>query len=150
MLCINLIPILLILQRSVGSDSQGRVTAANNQRQLPGENKKPYNFLPLHVNTNKSRDLLAASGSASTLATPASSKQAKKQSPGFRDSFGPLFPIIEPLPGLLDSAAAEQSPLAHRQYERGESCVDSSQVMLSMAHQLLHVWTCVCILYISV
>jgi hypothetical protein len=22
--------------------------------------------------------------------------------------------------------------------------------MLSMAHQLLHVWTCVCILYISV
>ncbi|XP_030206362.1 pericentriolar material 1 protein isoform X2 [Gadus morhua] len=116
-------------ERSVGSDSQGRVTAANNQRQLPGENKKPYNFLPLHVNTNKSRDLLAASGSASTLATPASSKQAKKQSPGFRDSFGPLFPIIEPLPGLLDSAAAEQSPLAHRQYERGESCVDSSQVV---------------------
>uniref|UniRef100_A0A3B4B5G6 Uncharacterized protein n=1 Tax=Periophthalmus magnuspinnatus TaxID=409849 RepID=A0A3B4B5G6_9GOBI len=40
-------------QRSVGSDSQGRVTAANNQRQLACENKKPYNFLPLHVNTNK-------------------------------------------------------------------------------------------------
>uniref|UniRef100_A0A8C4YVB9 Pericentriolar material 1 n=1 Tax=Gadus morhua TaxID=8049 RepID=A0A8C4YVB9_GADMO len=103
-------------ERSVGSDSQGRVTAANNQRQLPGENKKPYNFLPLHVNTNKSRDLLAASGSASTLATPASSKQAKKQSPGFRDSFGPLFPIIEPLPGLLDSAAVVGKLVQIREY----------------------------------
>uniref|UniRef100_A0A3Q3VU79 Pericentriolar material 1 n=1 Tax=Mola mola TaxID=94237 RepID=A0A3Q3VU79_MOLML len=44
-------------ERSIGSDSQGRVTAANNQRQLAGENKKSYNFLPLHVNTNKSKDL---------------------------------------------------------------------------------------------
>ncbi|KAG7458667.1 hypothetical protein MATL_G00222940 [Megalops atlanticus] len=34
-------------ERSIGSDSQGRVTAANNQRQL-AENKKAFNFLPLH------------------------------------------------------------------------------------------------------
>ncbi|KAK0134705.1 Pericentriolar material 1 protein [Merluccius polli] len=117
-------------ERSVGSDSQGRVTAANNQRQLPGETKKPYNFLPLHVNTNKGKDLLAASGSASTPTTPASAKEAKKQSPGLRDPFGPLFPSKEPLPGLLGHAAAERSPLAHRQYGRGgERCVDSSQVV---------------------
>uniref|UniRef100_A0A672ZKR6 Pericentriolar material 1 n=1 Tax=Sphaeramia orbicularis TaxID=375764 RepID=A0A672ZKR6_9TELE len=51
-------------ERSIGSDSQGRVTAANNQRQLAGENKKPYNFLPLHVNTNKSKELLPPSSSA--------------------------------------------------------------------------------------
>ncbi|KPP76919.1 pericentriolar material 1 protein-like [Scleropages formosus] len=41
-------------QRSIGSDSQGRVTAANNQRQL-AENKKAFNFLPLRVNTNNSK-----------------------------------------------------------------------------------------------
>uniref|UniRef100_A0A3B3D010 Pericentriolar material 1 n=1 Tax=Oryzias melastigma TaxID=30732 RepID=A0A3B3D010_ORYME len=40
-------------ERSIGSDSQGRVTAANNQRQFAGDTKKPHNFLPLHVNTNK-------------------------------------------------------------------------------------------------
>uniref|UniRef100_H3C0I3 Pericentriolar material 1 n=1 Tax=Tetraodon nigroviridis TaxID=99883 RepID=H3C0I3_TETNG len=60
-------------ERSIGSDSQGRATAANNQRQLAGENKKPYNFLPLHVNTNKSRDLLGPSSSAP--ATPAISQE---------------------------------------------------------------------------
>ncbi|XP_069645135.1 pericentriolar material 1 protein isoform X17 [Haliaeetus albicilla] len=47
-------------QRSIGSDSQGRATAANNKRQL-NENKKPFNFLSLQINTNKSKDL--ASGS---------------------------------------------------------------------------------------
>ncbi|XP_006893609.1 PREDICTED: pericentriolar material 1 protein [Elephantulus edwardii] len=46
-------------QRSIGSDSQGRATAANNKRQL-SENRKPYNFLPMQINTNKSKD--AASG----------------------------------------------------------------------------------------
>ncbi|XP_052608074.1 pericentriolar material 1 protein isoform X17 [Peromyscus californicus insignis] len=40
-------------QRSIGSDSQGRATAANNKRQL-SENRKPFNFLPLQINTNKS------------------------------------------------------------------------------------------------
>ncbi|XP_064917139.1 pericentriolar material 1 protein isoform X30 [Columba livia] len=42
-------------QRSIGSDSQGRATAANNKRQL-NENKKPFNFLSLQINTNKSKD----------------------------------------------------------------------------------------------
>ncbi|KAM5312178.1 pericentriolar material 1 protein isoform 17-T18 [Glossophaga mutica] len=42
-------------QRSIGSDSQGRATAANNKRQL-GENRKPFNCLPMQINTNKSRD----------------------------------------------------------------------------------------------
>ncbi|XP_041258554.1 pericentriolar material 1 protein isoform X18 [Onychostruthus taczanowskii] len=41
-------------QRSIGSDSQGRATAANNKRQL-NENKKPFNFLSLQINTNKSK-----------------------------------------------------------------------------------------------
>ncbi|KAL4640552.1 pericentriolar material 1 protein isoform X1 [Arapaima gigas] len=41
-------------QRSIGSDSQGRVTAANNQRQL-AENKKAFNLMPLLVNTNNSK-----------------------------------------------------------------------------------------------
>ncbi|XP_073501489.1 pericentriolar material 1 protein isoform X6 [Phyllobates terribilis] len=41
-------------QRSIGSDSQGRATAANNKRQL-SENRKPFNFLPLQLNTNKDK-----------------------------------------------------------------------------------------------
>uniref|UniRef100_A0A8C5YF56 Pericentriolar material 1 n=1 Tax=Microcebus murinus TaxID=30608 RepID=A0A8C5YF56_MICMU len=44
-------------QRSIGSDSQGRATAANNKRQL-SENRKPFNFLPMQINTNKSKDTL--------------------------------------------------------------------------------------------
>ncbi|KAM7112907.1 pericentriolar material 1 protein isoform 13-T13 [Ciconia maguari] len=47
-------------QRSIGSDSQGRATAANNKRQL-NENKKPFNFLSLQINTNKSKDPAAGS-----------------------------------------------------------------------------------------
>ncbi|XP_074807425.1 pericentriolar material 1 protein isoform X11 [Natator depressus] len=42
-------------QRSIGSDSQGRATAANNKRQL-NETRKPFNFLPLQINTNKGKD----------------------------------------------------------------------------------------------
>ncbi|XP_053315018.1 pericentriolar material 1 protein [Spea bombifrons] len=41
-------------QQSIGSDSQGRVTAANNKRQI-GEARKPFNFLPLQLNTNKEK-----------------------------------------------------------------------------------------------
>ncbi|XP_047406224.1 pericentriolar material 1 protein isoform X7 [Sciurus carolinensis] len=44
--------------RSIGSDSQGRATAANNKRQL-SENRKPFNFLPMQINTNKSKDVAA-------------------------------------------------------------------------------------------
>ncbi|XP_043369622.1 pericentriolar material 1 protein isoform X4 [Dermochelys coriacea] len=39
-------------QRSIGSDSQGRATAANNKRQL-NETRKPFNSLSLQINTNK-------------------------------------------------------------------------------------------------
>ncbi|XP_072481722.1 pericentriolar material 1 protein isoform X11 [Notamacropus eugenii] len=46
-------------QRSIGSDSQGRATAANNKRQLGG-NRKPYNFLSMQINTNKSKDVGAS------------------------------------------------------------------------------------------
>ncbi|XP_073198001.1 pericentriolar material 1 protein isoform X17 [Lepidochelys kempii] len=42
-------------QRSIGSDSQGRATAANNKRQL-NETRKPFNFLSLQINTNKGKD----------------------------------------------------------------------------------------------
>ncbi|XP_075716260.1 pericentriolar material 1 protein isoform X2 [Rhinoderma darwinii] len=56
-------------QRSIGSDSQGRATAANNKRQL-SENRKPFNFLPLQLNTNKDK---AASSSPPKRETSVSS-----------------------------------------------------------------------------
>ncbi|XP_013364053.1 PREDICTED: pericentriolar material 1 protein isoform X3 [Chinchilla lanigera] len=46
-------------QRSIGSDSQGRATAANNKRQ-PSENRKPFNFLPMQINTNKGKDAVTS------------------------------------------------------------------------------------------
>ncbi|XP_067890626.1 pericentriolar material 1 protein isoform X3 [Heterodontus francisci] len=42
-------------ERSIGSDSHGRATAANNQRP-PGENRKPFNFLQQQINSNKSKE----------------------------------------------------------------------------------------------
>lgn len=125
-------------QRSIGSDSQGRVTAANNQRQLAGENKKPYNFLPLHVNTNKSTELLPPP-SSSAPATPAISKETKKQSPGPRDAFTPLVLIKDsPRPGR---GGAERGPSVQRQHGRGEPRVDSSQVTLDfMAFSFLWIF----------
>lgn len=111
-------------QRSIGSDSQGRVTAANNQRQLAGENKKPYNFLPLHVNTNKSRELLPPSSSAP--ATPAITKETKKQIPGHRDTLATLLPHKDtPRPSR---GRAERDPLLQRDYEREAPRIDRSQV----------------------
>ncbi|KAM9363528.1 pericentriolar material 1 protein [Symphorus nematophorus] len=115
-------------ERSIGSDSQGRVTAANNQRQLAGENKKPYNFLPLHVNTNKSKELLPPSSSAP--ATPAITKETKKQSPGLRDTLTPLVPTKDT--PRLSRGGAERGPLAHREYGRGEPRIDSSQVVTKL------------------
>ncbi|XP_074485631.1 pericentriolar material 1 protein isoform X4 [Sebastes fasciatus] len=112
-------------ERSIGSDSQGRATAANNQRQLAGENKKPYNFLPLHVNTNKSKELLPPSSSAP--ATPAITKETKKQSPGLRDTLTPLVPTKETQ--RLSRGSTDRGPLPHREYGRGESRIDSSQVV---------------------
>ncbi|XP_035811988.2 pericentriolar material 1 protein isoform X2 [Amphiprion ocellaris] len=112
-------------ERSIGSDSQGRVTAANNQRQLAGENKKPYNFLPLHVNTNKSKELLPPSSSAP--ATPAITKETKKQSPGLRDTLTPV--VLSKEPSRLSRSATERGAAAHREYGRGEPRIDSSQVV---------------------
>ncbi|KAM8879224.1 pericentriolar material 1 protein isoform 2-T8 [Spinachia spinachia] len=112
-------------ERSIGSDSQGRATAANNQRQFAGENKKPYNFLPLHVNTNKSKALLPAASSAP--ATPAVTKETKKQSPGRRDLLTPVAPAKGTLRPCR--SGAERGPLGHREYGRGEPRIDSSQVV---------------------
>ncbi|XP_045074935.1 pericentriolar material 1 protein-like isoform X3 [Coregonus clupeaformis] len=111
-------------ERSVGSDSQGRVTAANNQRQLAAENKKPFKFLPLHVNTNKSRE----APSASAPATPSVAATAKKQSPGLglRDAFAPSLPSND-TPGL--GSRAERGLLPSREDGRGELSIDSSQVV---------------------
>uniref|UniRef100_A0A672ZHM0 Pericentriolar material 1 n=1 Tax=Sphaeramia orbicularis TaxID=375764 RepID=A0A672ZHM0_9TELE len=113
-------------ERSIGSDSQGRVTAANNQRQLAGENKKPYNFLPLHVNTNKSKELLPPSSSAP--ATPAITKETKKQSPGLRDTLAPVVPVKD-TPRLSCGGIDRALPTVHREYGRGEARIDSSQVV---------------------
>ncbi|XP_077574826.1 pericentriolar material 1 protein [Stigmatopora nigra] len=95
------------LDESIGSDSQGRVTAANNQRQLATENKKPFNFLSLHVNTNKSKGgPLHRSGASST---PGAVKEAKKSSPATREVFTPGATPKETRParGSAERAAAE-------------------------------------------
>uniref|UniRef100_W5KNN2 Pericentriolar material 1 n=1 Tax=Astyanax mexicanus TaxID=7994 RepID=W5KNN2_ASTMX len=104
-------------ERSIGSDSQGRVTAANNQRQLSSETKKPFNFLSLHVNTNKSKQTSA------TAPTTPLGKEPKKQSPG-KDLFSPMpaLPSKE-LSGLDRSSGI---PTEDR---RGEAVIDSSQVV---------------------
>ncbi|OCT99546.1 hypothetical protein XELAEV_18005328mg [Xenopus laevis] len=52
-------------QRSIGSDSQGRATAANNKRQL-ADNRKPFNFLPSQLNTNKEKSKSPPKREAST------------------------------------------------------------------------------------
>ncbi|XP_037545863.1 pericentriolar material 1 protein isoform X2 [Nematolebias whitei] len=112
-------------ERSIGSDSQGRVTAANNQRQLAGVNRKPHNYLPLHVNTNKSKELLHPSISAPT--TPAISKEIKKQSPGIRVTLTPMVPAKES--SRLSRSATERGPLMQREHERRKMVLDSSQVV---------------------
>lgn len=101
------------------------MTAANNQRQLAGENKKPYNFLPLHVNTNKSKELHPPSSSAPT--TPAITKETKKQSPGLRDTLTPVIPTKETQ--RLSRGSTERGSSAHREYGRGELRIDSSRVI---------------------
>ncbi|RVE76057.1 hypothetical protein OJAV_G00004850 [Oryzias javanicus] len=112
-------------ERSIGSDSQGRVTAANNQRQFAGETKKPHNFLPLHVNTNKSKELLHPSASAPT--TPVISKEVKKQSPGLREKLTPVVLSKEIFrPGSGDK---ERRPLSQRDYAEEDVKLDSSQVV---------------------
>ncbi|XP_054634093.1 pericentriolar material 1 protein isoform X2 [Dunckerocampus dactyliophorus] len=106
------------LDESIGSDSQGRVTAANNQRQLAAENKKPYNFLPLHVNTNKSKELLPPAASAAPP-TPAVSKESKKASPTQRDAANPNATAAR-----LMCGGAERGPAAHADYEGGGTDIE--------------------------
>ncbi|XP_077461914.1 pericentriolar material 1 protein isoform X2 [Stigmatopora argus] len=100
------------LDESIGSDSQGRVTAANNQRQLATENKKPFNFLSLHVNTNKSKGGPLHRSGAST--TPSAVKEAKKSSPAPREVFTPGATPKETRPGR---GSADRGAAA-------EACVD--------------------------
>ncbi|XP_078799448.1 pericentriolar material 1 protein-like isoform X12 [Oryzias latipes] len=112
-------------ERSIGSDSQGRVTAANNQRQFAGEAKKPHNFLPLHVNTNKSKELLHPSASAPT--TPVISKEVKKQSPGLREKLTPL--VLSREATRLGSGDKERRLPSQREYGGEDVKLDSSQVV---------------------
>ncbi|KAM8843208.1 pericentriolar material 1 protein isoform 3-T3 [Synchiropus picturatus] len=109
-------------ERSVGSDSQGRVTAANNQRQLGSDVKKP--FLPLHVNTNKSKELQPPSFSAP--ATPALTKETKKQSPVLRDS---AAPVVLRKDISRRTGGTERGITGPREHRRGESSLDNSQVV---------------------
>ncbi|XP_050829402.1 pericentriolar material 1 protein isoform X19 [Serinus canaria] len=92
-------------QRSIGSDSQGRATAANNKRQL-NENKKPFNFLSVQINTNKSKD-------------PASGSQKKE---------GGVSAQCKELFGAALSKDFLQNCQASAQEDgRGEQAMDSSQ-----------------------
>uniref|UniRef100_A0A8B9QK17 Pericentriolar material 1 n=1 Tax=Apteryx owenii TaxID=8824 RepID=A0A8B9QK17_APTOW len=94
-------------QRSIGSDSQGRATAANNRRQL-NENRKPFNFLSLQINTNKSKD--SASGSQ------------KKESGGSlqcKDLFG----------AALSKDFLQNCQVSTQEDGRGEPAMDSSQIV---------------------
>ncbi|XP_030347578.1 pericentriolar material 1 protein isoform X21 [Strigops habroptila] len=92
-------------QRSIGSDSQGRATAANNKRQL-NENKKPFNFLSLQINTNKSKD-------------PASGSQKKESGVSVqrKELFG----------AALSKDFLQNCQVSAQEDGRGETAMDSSQ-----------------------
>ncbi|XP_058048574.1 pericentriolar material 1 protein isoform X7 [Ahaetulla prasina] len=94
-------------QRSIGSDSQGRATAANNKRQL-NENRKPFNFLSLQINTNKGKD---AAMSSQIQETGASSK--------YKDLFT----------AALNKDLLQNCPVSIEEDGRGEPAVDSSQIV---------------------
>uniref|UniRef100_A0A674HFJ4 Pericentriolar material 1 protein C-terminal domain-containing protein n=2 Tax=Taeniopygia guttata TaxID=59729 RepID=A0A674HFJ4_TAEGU len=94
-------------QRSIGSDSQGRATAANNKRQL-NESKKPFNFLSLQINTNKSKD-------------PASGSQKKEGgvSAQCKELFG----------AALSKDLLQNCQVSAQEDGRGEQAMDSSQIV---------------------
>ncbi|XP_059700693.1 pericentriolar material 1 protein isoform X20 [Haemorhous mexicanus] len=92
-------------QRSIGSDSQGRATAANNKRQL-NENKKPFNFLSLQINTNKSKD-------------PASGSQKKEG--------GVSMQCKELFGAALSKDFLQNCQASAQEDGRGEQAMDSSQ-----------------------
>lgn len=95
------------MQRSIGSDSQGRATAANNKRQL-NESRKPFNFLSLQINTNKGKD---AATSSQTQETGGSSQ--------YKDLFT----------AALSKDLLQNCPVSIEEDGRGEPAVDSSQVI---------------------
>ncbi|XP_061227238.1 pericentriolar material 1 protein isoform X15 [Neopsephotus bourkii] len=92
-------------QRSIGSDSQGRATAANNKRQL-NENKKPFNFLSLQINTNKSKD-------------PASGSQKKES--------GVSVQCKELFGAALSKDFLQNCQVSAQEDGRGETAMESSQ-----------------------
>ncbi|KAM9662894.1 pericentriolar material 1 protein isoform 26-T26 [Morphnus guianensis] len=92
-------------QRSIGSDSQGRATAANNKRQL-NENKKPFNFLSMQINTNKSKD-------------PASGSQKKES--------GVSVQCKELFGAALSKDFLQNRQVSAQEDGRGEPAMDSSQ-----------------------
>ncbi|XP_070613719.1 pericentriolar material 1 protein isoform X7 [Erythrolamprus reginae] len=94
-------------QRSIGSDSQGRATAANNKRQL-NENRKPFNYLSLQINTNKGKDVAMSS---QIQETGASSK--------YKDLFA----------AALNKDLLQNCPVSIEEDGRGEPAVDSSQIV---------------------
>ncbi|XP_064305611.1 pericentriolar material 1 protein isoform X5 [Phalacrocorax carbo] len=94
-------------QRSIGSDSQGRATAANNKRQL-NESKKPFNFLSLQINTNKSKD-------------PASGSQKKES--------GVSVQCKELFGAALSKDFLQNCHVSAQEDGRGEPAMDSSQIV---------------------
>ncbi|XP_015717680.1 pericentriolar material 1 protein isoform X11 [Coturnix japonica] len=92
-------------QRSIGSDSQGRATAANNKRQL-NESKKPFNFLSLQINTNKSKG-------------PVSGSQKKES--------GESLQCKELFGAALNKDFLQNGQLSVQEDGRGEPTMDSSQ-----------------------
>uniref|UniRef100_A0A663M4J3 Pericentriolar material 1 n=1 Tax=Athene cunicularia TaxID=194338 RepID=A0A663M4J3_ATHCN len=94
-------------QRSIGSDSQGRATAANNKRQLT-ENKKPFNFLSLQINTNKSKD-------------PASGSQKKES--------GVSVQCKELFGAAVSKDFLQNCQVSAQEDGRGEAAMDSSQIV---------------------
>ncbi|XP_039396227.1 pericentriolar material 1 protein isoform X13 [Mauremys reevesii] len=94
-------------QRSIGSDSQGRATAANNKRQL-NETRKPFNFLSLQINTNKSKDAATSSQKKET----SGSSQCKE-----------LFA------SALSKDFLQNCQVSVQEDGRGEPAMDSNQIV---------------------
>uniref|UniRef100_A0A8C0J1Q9 Pericentriolar material 1 n=1 Tax=Chelonoidis abingdonii TaxID=106734 RepID=A0A8C0J1Q9_CHEAB len=94
-------------QRSIGSDSQGRATAANNKRQL-NETRKPFNFLSLQINTNKSKD--------------AATSPQKKETGGSSQ-------CKELFASALSKDFLQNCQVSVQEDGRGEPAMDSSQVL---------------------
>ncbi|KAB1257788.1 Pericentriolar material 1 protein [Camelus dromedarius] len=100
-------------QRSIGSDSQGRATAANNKRQL-SENRKPFNFLPMQINTNKGKD-----------AAPSPQKREMVGSAQCKELFASALSN-----DLLQNCQVSEED------GRGEPTMESSQVIVSRLVQI--------------